>query len=129
MKKLILILFICIASSATAQQRVCPSCKGYKGFACTACYGNGGIYVPVSTPWGIQNQKIKCKACAGYGIIACKTCKGYGVIRSGNNPSFGSGRYDCERCSCRRYSPKSTFNSDCKNCYPNHPKSWHYSQK
>ncbi|MDR0970379.1 MAG: hypothetical protein LBM67_07580 [Lentimicrobiaceae bacterium] len=41
--------------------------------------------------------------------------------------SFSGRKYDCERCLCKKYEKKSTFNSDCKNC--GHIKSWHYSQK
>lgn len=131
MKKFV-ILFISLFTlvNLSAQKRICPTCSGYKVRACTACYGNGYVWVPVQTIYGIQNQQYTCKNCSGYGVITCRTCKGKGVVyansRSNRNISFGS-KYDCERCLCPRYNKKSTFNSDCKNC--DHPKSWHYSQK
>lgn len=130
MKKFSICFVVLTLSCLTtlAQQRICPACNGYKGWSCTACYGYGFIWVPVQTPYGMQQQKIKCRSCAGYGVIVCKTCKGYGVLYSTrSNPSFGGRKYDCERCLCPKYSRKSTFNSDCKNC--GDPKNWHYSQK
>ena len=126
-KKVIIILLLLIGINVHAQQRVCPTCSGYKGSACTACYGNGFTWVQRYTPYGLQNVRVACNRCGGYGMIACRTCKGYGVIFSTrSNPSFGA-KYDCERCLCPRYRRKSTFNSDCKNC--SHPQGWHYSQK
>ena len=41
-------------------------------------------------------------------------------------PSFTGNKYKCSvgGCLCRKYEPKSTFNSDCKNC--GHHKKDHY---
>lgn len=130
MKRLVIFITLFVGVWAMAQQRLCPTCNGNKGWACSSCYGYGVQWMPIQTPWGIQNQKVQCSKCGGYGRIACSTCNGYGVIYSTrSNPTFGGRKYDCERCLCTRYSPKSTFNSDCKNCQPSHPRSWHYSQK
>lgn len=54
----------------------------------------------------------------------------YPTMQSYYQPSFGSYRkYKCKvgGCLCTDYKPKSTFNSDCKNCghaKEDHPANW-----
>ena len=99
---------------------------------CSHCNGGGVVLNPY------DGNYYYCQNCGGSGKVTVSTsgsnpsCGGSGkvtVSTSGSNPSFGGNKYkyDCERCLCPRYAPKSTFNSDCKNC--DHPKGWHYSQQ
>ena len=103
--------------------------------------GGSSSYTPSSTYSPPSTRTVNCSHCNGGGVVLnpydgnyyyCQNCGGSGkvtVSTSGSNPSFGGNKYkyDCERCLCPRYAPKSTFNSDCKNC--DHQKGWHYSQQ